>query len=158
MVRLKEGKRGGLKIVRRANFGAIPVDIQLDCGMKASGREESGRKWEVTYKHPYGEIPRTQGRDGDPVDVYLGPCSPAEAPLVYVVHQVHHDGKFDEDKVMLGFKDPLEATRCYFEHGPQWGFGSLETMTLNQFIGGYLRATGSTEHGLAHIIGPGETF
>jgi len=123
-------------IVRHAYFRGTPVDVELDVGMEAEGVDPDGVPWHVTYKYPYGEIPQTEGEDKDPVDVYLGPCP--DSNLVFVVHQVTKEGKFDEDKVFLGFDNAIEATRCYFEHGPKWGFGSLDTMLYDQFLRGYL--------------------
>lgn len=135
-VRLSDKKSDvGLPHVRRTYFKGLPVDVELDIGMTASGRDRDGLPWSVTYKHPYGEVPSTLGKDGDPVDVYLGP---GDSEMVYIVHQVKQNGKFDEDKVFLGFESPVEATKCYFEHGPKWGFGSVETMTFDQFLNGYL--------------------
>lgn len=158
-VRLSEKKSDvGLPHVRRTYFQGLPVDVELDIGMTASGKDSDGTPWSVTYKHPYGEIPSTKGRDGDPVDVYLGPRS--DSPFIYVVHQVKRNGKFDEDKVFLGFDSPIEATRCYFEHGPKWGFGSIETLSFDQFVNGYLLASRSSARGSDPmlIIGAGAQF
>ena len=142
-VRLSDKKKGvGLPHVRRTYFKGLPVDVELDIGMTASGKDPNGKPWSVTYKHPYGEIPGTIGRDGDPVDVYIGPDEDSE--FVYVVHQVTMDGNFDEDKVLVGFSSPIEATKCYFQHGPKFGFGSLETLTFAQFTNGYLVSTRSS--------------
>jgi hypothetical protein len=133
---VKRGCKTGLPHVRHIDFQGLPVDVELDVGMVAEGKEPDGKPWRVEYRHPYGEIRRTEGEDGDAVDVYVGPCS--QSQKVFIVHQVKKDGSYDEDKCFLGFDSPQEATRCYFEHGPQWGFGSLESMTFNEFRYGYL--------------------
>jgi hypothetical protein len=66
-------------------------------------------------KHPYGYIKGTKGADGEEVDAYVGPVK--DAPNAYVVHQHKENGKgFDEDKVMLGFKDEEEARKAYLKH------------------------------------------
>jgi hypothetical protein len=137
---LDEKKKGiGLPVIRETTFRGLPINIEFDKGMTASGKEPSGRPWKVTYKHPYGEIAQTLGRDGDPVDVYLGPN--IDSDLVCIVHQVKPNGKYDEDKVFLGFDSMLDAMQCYFEHGPQWGFGSMSSMLFGSFLHGYLTAT-----------------
>ncbi len=158
-VRLSDKKSDvGLPHVRRTFFQGLPVDVELDIGMTANGTEPDGTPWAVTYKHPYGEVPDSCGNDGDPVDVYIGPKG--DAPFVYIVHQVKRNGKFDEDKVFLGFESPIEATRCYFEHGPKWGFGSLETISFDQFVNGYLVSNriGASAKGPDLYIGAGAQF
>jgi deoxyxylulose-5-phosphate synthase len=66
-------------------------------------------------KHPYGYIKGTRGADGEEVDAYVG--SKKDAPHAFVVHQHKHDGKgYDEDKVMLGFKDEKAAREAYLKH------------------------------------------
>jgi len=138
---LKRGCKTGLPHVRKTKFRGIPVNVELDRGMIAEGKEPDGKPWRVRYEYPYGEIKATEGRDEDPVDVYLGPNPKADR--VFVVHQVHKDGSYDEDKCFLGFDSPKEATKCYFDHGPRWGFGSLESMTFEEFKNGYLAASRS---------------
>lgn len=119
---------------RMTAFQGIPVRLEIE-----AGEHVIGNGWENTYKYPYGEIPNSHAlSDGDPVDVYLGPNG--QSDLVVVVHQNKRDGTFDEDKVMLGFNSERDAVQCYFDHGPEWGFGSSETMTFDQFVKGYLAA------------------
>ena len=111
-VRLSDKKSGvGLAHVRRTHFNGLPIDVELDIGMTANGTDKDGIPWAVTYKHPYGEIPVSEGSDGDPVDVYIGPES---AGLVYVIHQVKPNGKFDEDKVFLGFSSSFSNSSLIF--------------------------------------------
>jgi hypothetical protein len=157
-VKLSDKKENvGLPHVRRTSFKGLPIDVELDIGMMANGVDKDGVPWCVTYTHPYGEIPMSLGSDGDPVDVYIGP---GDSELVYIVHQVKQNGKFDEDKVFLGFNSPVEATQCYFEHGPKWGFGSIETMTFDQFLNGYLVSNRRGGFGPAPllIVDSGATF
>lgn len=145
MVVLKK-KGPGLSHVRKTTFRGLPINVELDTGMVAEGKDPDGKPWRVTYQHPYGEIAKTMGRDGDPVDVYLGPDEKAED--VYVIHQVKRDGSFDEDKCMLGFSSSKAATKCYFDHGPKWGYGSSEALTFEQFRDGYLAGARETAKSL----------
>lgn len=123
---------------RETDFAGLPINVEIEQGDTKRGVDESGQPWEHTYQFPYGEIQRTEGEDGDPVDVYLGGGDP-EAD-VHVVHQLRMDGTYDEDKVMLGFPDLASAEKAYREHGPSFGFGSIDSMTLDQFKNGYLAA------------------
>lgn len=136
---------------RRADFCGLPLLIEIETGDTVSGTGDEGEKWEKTYLIPYGEIEKTEGDDGDAVDIYLGPWQ-NPAGLVYVVHQLRKDGSPDEDKVMLGFPNGELAREAYELHGPPWGFGSMEAMTLDQFKHGYLaacRAPGPQLHNTA---------
>jgi hypothetical protein len=59
----------------------------------------------------YGYIKGTKGKDKDHIDVYLGD-NPGGI-IVYVVNQVDLEGKFDEHKIMLGFRNKQEAIDIY---------------------------------------------
>ena len=124
--------------VRKTKFAGLPINVEIDKGQTKSGKDANGIAWSHLYAFPYGEIDGTEGEDLDPVDVYLGPDE--GAPQVFVVHQVDEQGKFDEDKVFLGFRGIEDAEKAYRDHGPAWGFGSIDSMTLGEFIHGYLAA------------------
>lgn len=121
-------------VLRSTSFQGVPVSIEIEVGQHVVGNG-----WEKTYKVPYGEIPGSATlADGDGVDIYLGPDPNAE--VVYVIHQNKRDGTYDEDKIMLGFAGEREAIQAYFDHGPEWGFGSFDVMTVAEFKNGYLAA------------------
>lgn len=124
---------------RRTAFLGLELLIEIEKGERVSGTGDEGERWEKVYAVPYGEVARTKGDDGDPVDVYLGPFDTPKVP-VFVVHQLRKDGTPDEDKVMLGFPGAAEARDAYELHGPPWGFGSMDQMTWDQFVHGYLAA------------------
>jgi hypothetical protein len=124
-------------VKRTVNWHGVPVSVEFDIGDVKRGIGDYGEVWTNEYTVPYGEIPSSRTlADGEGVDVYLGPD--LEAPPVFVVHQLKRDGTFDEDKVMLGFPSREEAVKAYGRHGPSWGFGSVDEMTAEQFIRGYL--------------------
>ena len=124
---------------RVAQWQGVPVHVEIEVGDIKSGIDESGNKWSHEYKFPYGELPHSHAiSDGDPVDCYLGPNPSSNT--VFVVHQLRKNGDFDEDKCMLGFLTAGEAIHAYKSHGPSFGFGSMDTMTADQFRHGYLAA------------------
>lgn len=124
-------------VLRNVDFHGIPVSIEFDKGDTKRGIGDYGEVWTQTYEIPYGEIPGSCSlADGDGVDVYVG--LDIEAPLVFVVHQLKRNGKFDEDKCMLNFSDEQSAVSAYRRHGPKWGFGSVDSMTVSEFLNGYL--------------------
>jgi hypothetical protein len=80
----------------------------------------------------YGDIKGTEGSDGDPVDVFVGPNLNSE--FVCVVDQVSKEGSFDEHKVLFGFDNESDAIACYKKaYTPGWKVGPVTTMTVEQF-------------------------
>lgn len=134
------GSRRNSRPVKRATyFHGLPVSIEIEPGETKSGVDEDGTPWTVTYTIPYGEFPNTKSlADGDGVDVYVGPDPNAQT--VYVVHQNRRDGSFDEDKVCIQFGSARDAEKAYKNHhsGAEWAFGSMDEMTVDEFLRGYL--------------------
>lgn len=67
------------------------------------------------------------------IDVYLGPNQ--EAKNVFIIHQNDPDtGKYDEDKVMLGFDNKNIAKKAYLDHYDDLDFfGSITIMSFSEF-------------------------
>jgi hypothetical protein len=80
----------------------------------------------------YGYFKKTLGKDGDNIDVFVGPDKTSE--IVFVIDQVGLNGKFDEHKVLLGFANQSDAIatykRCYHN---DWKVGPVTAMTIAQF-------------------------
>lgn len=125
-------------VLRRFTFQGLPINVEIDPGQTRGGFDAVGHPWEHTYEFVYGEIDGTIGADGDAVDVYVG--ANHNASLVFVVHQIHINGRYDEDKVFLGFDSMRAAKEAYFNHGPEWGFGSIEAWDLSVFKSAYIGA------------------
>ena len=85
--------------------------------------------------HHYGYIRRTEGADGDHIDVFLGDNAGDASLPVFVVNQVNRDGKFDEHKVVMGFADEAAARKAYLDnYSKGWsGLGSIRGMSLDEF-------------------------
>lgn len=105
------------------DFQGLQIDVENAAGSSRQGLNDDGSPWSVTMFHHYGEIRDTEGSDGDPLDVYVGPNH--DSSLVVVIHQ-HNPFKrgnpYDEDKVMLGFDSPEEAVQAYLKQYDQPGF------------------------------------
>lgn len=98
------------------DFQGLQIDVE---NVKGSVREGKGWKSEMFFH--YGEIRNTEGVDGDKLDVYVGDNH--DSSIVVVIHQ--HDpesGKYDEDKVMLGFGSVEEAIGAYKKQYSHPGF------------------------------------
>ena len=114
----------------------MDLSIENEKGSTRSGIGKDGKKWSVVMPAHYGYIKGTTGADGDHVDAYLGPH--AGHPLIYVVDQLDADtGKFDEHKVLIGFKSKRDALDHYYR-----GFsdgrgkdrvGAVTTMPAGEF-------------------------
>jgi hypothetical protein len=82
------------------------------------GTYREGKGWRTLMRIPYGEFLGTRGVDKDKLDVYVGPYR--DAPNVYIIHQNFVRGrkkdKYDEDKVMVGFKSLEQAKAAYLAH------------------------------------------
>lgn len=81
-------------------------------GSTRSGTDSDGNAWAVTMPAHYGEFARSEGADGDPVDVFVGPLR--HAPKAYVIHlQDPTTGAHDEDKVFVAFATADDARACF---------------------------------------------
>ncbi len=96
-------------------IGGLAMAIETRRGGMRRGTGPGGKAWQVKMPAHYGYVNRTEGADGDHVDVYLGPhAHKADTLPVHVVDQVDADsGKFDEHKVMLGFASKEHAIKAY---------------------------------------------
>lgn len=112
----------------------LPITIENPKGSTRRGTDANGKKWEQVMHNTYGKIRRTEGVDGDHIDVFLGPNLSSER--VFVVDQLNQDtGEFDEHKVMLGFDSLEDAQNGYlsnYEEG--WrGMGPVTEVTMDEF-------------------------
>jgi len=127
-------KRAGNYRKRKLRWNGLPISIENPAGGARSGTDKSGKKWSSVMPYDYGYIRGTTGRDGDHIDVFMGPHTRSE--LIVIINQVEpKTRKFDEHKCMLGFFTKDEAIRAYHAaYAPGWkGMGSATTMGLNQF-------------------------
>jgi hypothetical protein len=123
----------GHKLAGRYTFAGFNISIENKKGSVRSGKDKDGHEWHSKMHFDYGYIRGTEGVDGDHVDVYIGPNE--EARKVYVVHQNDPvTGKYDEDKVMLGFDSLYEAKKAYLKQYDRPGFlGEIDILPLEQF-------------------------
>lgn len=95
----------------------LPIAIENPKGSIRRGRNKDGTEWSIEMKNHYGYFNLTDGdgKDGDAIDVFLGPDID-DFDNVYVVDQKNEKGDFDESKVMLGFTSKEQARLAYMSN------------------------------------------
>jgi predicted RNA methylase len=90
----------------------LDITIENPAGSTRAGRGPDGEAWSVEMPVAYGYVKGTRGRDGDQVDVFIGPDT--NAGTVFLVDQNDlQTGRFDEHKALIGFKSEAEARAAY---------------------------------------------
>ena len=104
-------------------------------GMTVTVETPKGKRrkpeWPKLPAH-YGYINRTEGKDGDHVDCFVGKHPDCEYAVV--IDQLDKRGRFDEHKVMLGYKSKAKAIAAYkaaYDDGRR--VGPTTVMTMAQF-------------------------
>lgn len=109
-------------------IGGLSIAIENPAGSRR--RPE----WPPMAAH-YGYVKRTEGADGDAVDVFVQPGTPNDWDgTVFVIDQTDGDGGFDEHKCMVGYDDQASAVRAYAAHFPDgWEIGPVTALSLAEF-------------------------
>jgi hypothetical protein len=123
----------GYPLQGRTKVHGMDISIENKKGSIRNGTDKDGHDWSIKMNFDYGYIRGTVGRDKDHVDCYLGPNLDVET--VFIVHQNDPvTGKYDEDKVMLGFETEEEAKKAYLSQYDRQGFmGDIATMDIDTF-------------------------
>lgn len=160
-------------IKKRIKLYGFDISIENPRGSVRTWKDpHSGESGSTKMRWDYGYIRRTEGTDGDHVDVYVGPNH--ASTRVFIVNQMKKPDfkEFDEQKVMLGWDRPEDAKSAYLKqyNNPKF-FGSMTEMPLEEFqrkvldksfhgkkIAGVslnrLRALVGKEKPLFHLTGP----
>lgn len=107
-------KKAGNYSKSHRSFHGLDITIENLKGRDRTGVGKDGKQWKVRMPSDsdYGYIKRTEGADGDHIDVYLGPNEKSDQ--VFVVDQKDAEtGRFDEHKCLLGFNSEAEARKTY---------------------------------------------
>lgn len=130
---------------RHITFQGIPISIESPKGSIRRGKNSDGKRWAHRTFADYGYIKRTEGADGDQVDVFVGPNR--NSGKVFVVDQIHHNtGTFDESKCLLGFASKAQAIDCYKRShgdGANHKVGGTAEMSIKAFKKWLKRGGGS---------------
>lgn len=120
---------------KRTTWHGMNVSIEHPAGSIRSGKDPAGNPWQVKMTYDYGYLHKTQGVDGDHLDVFMGPDHKAEK--VYVVHTRRAPDfvDYDEDKAFLDFASEADARAAFFaNYDRPEHFGSMDVLTVGDFI------------------------
>ena len=135
--------RKNFKVVRKVDFQGLDISIEHDKGHTRHWKDRNGEEGTTKMHYPYGYICRTDGADGEQVDVFVGPNKKSDK--VFIVHQLVKPDftKYDEDKVMIGFDSAREAKSAYLMHfdDPRF-FGTMTTTDLDAFKRMFVKKSG----------------
>lgn len=120
----------------RISWHGLTIRVENPAG---SIRDWGGGQTRMVYD--YGYVEGTEGTDGDEVDIILGPDLETVTD-VYIVHQRRKGGdgaqfwrRYDEDKVMAGFKSEDDARVAYLRHYDDPRFlGPVTVMPIDEFV------------------------
>lgn len=115
-------------------WDGLRIRLETPKGAIREGFNENDEvEWSFRQMADYGYVKGSMGKDGDQVDVFIGPDLTSE--VVYIIDQIDQKtGEFDEHKAVLGTNGKEEAKKLYlsnYEAG--WKCGKITSMTLPQF-------------------------
>jgi hypothetical protein len=118
------------------NVQGLDITLENPKGSERKGKAPDGTEWKATLAGDYGYIKRTEGADGDQVDVFIGDTP--DSGRVFVIDQVDAEtGNFDEHKAILSVGSAQEATDIYTRSfSDQKGadrIGAVHEMTVDEF-------------------------
>ena len=95
---------------------------------------DGNRKFNVMNNH-YGYFTKSLGKDGDAVDVFIGPDIDNFERVYCVDQRKKGSSEFDETKVMLGFNSKEAAKEAYLSnYDENWkGFMAITSVPLKTF-------------------------
>lgn len=120
------------------NIQGMDITVENPEGSTRSGKDEDGKVWESTMHGHYGYFKRSEGKDGEQIDVFVGPDP--QSQKAYIVDQINpKTGKFDEHKVVMGVDSEQAARELYlYNYEPGWqGLGAISeisTTDLKEWI------------------------
>ena len=129
-------KESGNYAKGKVRIHGLDAAIENPKGSDRFGVGKDGKRWAVKMPSHYGYVKGTEGKDGDAVDVYIGPTH--DSNKVFVVDQINAEsGRFDEHKAMLSYQNKDAALADYhkaFSDGKAKDrIGSVTEMSTSEF-------------------------
>lgn len=126
-------KKAGNYKKGHVTINGYKISIENPKGSVRRGKDRNGHEWSITMAHDYGYfVKKTKGKDGDPIDVFIG--DDLESEKIFVVDQ-KVGGKFDESKVMFCFDSEEKAKQGYLDcYEENWkGFWKITPVSQETF-------------------------
>jgi hypothetical protein len=112
----------------------LPIHIENKVGTERIWHTPDGGTDSTFMLCAYGEIVGSEGADGDPLDVFIGPDP--DAAMVYIIEQQNPEtGIWDEQKCLMGFSNQEQAEAAYRLHynRPERFYLQTNPMVLDAF-------------------------
>jgi hypothetical protein len=118
----------------KLNLDGLKISIENPKGSVRKGKDKNGKPWKIKMKHSYGYINGVKSVDGDDIDIFLNQ-DPSKGNVYIVDQNKPSTGKFDEHKIMYGFKNKVEAVKAYkSNYARGWrGLGKVTGVTKDIF-------------------------
>lgn len=130
----KQKEAGNYKM-GHISIKGMKISIENPKGSIRKFKGRNGEEGQIEMKNHYGYFTNTtgNGKDGDAVDVFIGP-HPDDFSTIYVIDQ-KINGEFDESKVMVGFYSKQGAIDAYnSNYDPEWkGLWKVTGVSLKIF-------------------------
>lgn len=125
---------------RKGHIRLHGLDISIENAYgqtRGNKRKDGSLKWSTSMPAHYGYIRGTVGADGEQMDVFIG-RRPDLANKVFVIDQMRQtkkgNTKFDEHKVMLGYKSTKRAMRDYLKaYGERKSAANITALSMDEF-------------------------
>jgi len=124
------------KLHYKTKFQGLDIHVENRKGSYRRGTDPDGNEWATKMTRPYGYIKGYKGVDDDELDVFIGTHKDSNFVLIVHLKDVN-TGKYDEDKVFLGFENEREAMSCFKKSYDDWKkfFQGSTKMHMDEFRG-----------------------
>ncbi len=133
----------------------LDIKVEYAKGERRSGIGKDGKRW-VGPPMPcsYGAIKNTRAKDGEQVDAYIGPDRNSDK--VFVLDQLNGDGRYDEAKILFGFRSKDDAlgaySRAFSDGNARDRIGSVTELSPDKFCD-WLSNPANTKKPLGNLRG-----
>lgn len=129
-------KEAGNYLKGSVSIQNLPITIENPAGSIRTGTDKDGETWQTEMPAHYGYIKRTEGADGDQVDVYIG--QKPSSDKVFVIDQINpEDQSFDEHKSFVGFENADQVKAVYdasfSDSSAIKRYGGMKEFTVSEF-------------------------
>lgn len=125
-------KKSGNYAMGHININGFQITIENPKGSYRRGKDKDGTEWKTYMHNDYGYFTKTVGKDGDAIDVFIGPNM--NSTKIFAIDQ-KFGNKFDETKVMLCFSNAEQAKKAYLSnYEKDWkGFWKITETDIDTF-------------------------